>query len=344
MLHRAGTVQVDVEPIRPFQFEGNSMRAVLNGAIRLVYDLSDGPGLEASDLGWCDFYFKRSYDSNHHACDSRIRPYGLNYAVYAPGDWRSRRLFWAMRYPRKGALAVARLSAIASRVLVTNEGCTNAAIGRFEAEPSVSDDPNVLMVTRSYDPLIARPSRRDECRSINEMRVSCIRALRREFGPRFIGGIVPGPGAARDFRDSLLDETVTRKGRYLRLMKQSDVCVTSAGLWGSNGWRLAEYVAAARPVVTEHLRYVVPGGFDDGRNYLGFGSADECVTRVRLLMDDPERRLRMGRANAEYYKCYLRPDRIVLRSLEVAAFDRRHSELASRQNAWIRSPRETDKG
>jgi hypothetical protein len=101
-------------------------------------------------------------------------------------------------------------------------------------------------------------------------------------------------------------------------MHASEICITSRGLRDSNGWRLAEYVAAARAIVAEHPRVEVPGCFADGTNYLGFDTVERCVANVRHLFDDPEARLSMMRANHEYYTRYVRPDALVSRSLEVA--------------------------
>jgi hypothetical protein len=152
---------------------------------------------------------------------------------------------------------------------------------------------------------------------MNAMRVGCIRALRAEFGARFVGGLAPTPFARKHFPDCVADPSVCQKHRYLRLMKRALVCVATRGLQGSNGWRLAEYLAASRAIVSETLRFDVPN-LIPGVNYLSMTSVEECLSQVRALVEDGERRREMMHANEAFYRANLRPDSIVRRCLNVA--------------------------
>lgn len=98
-------------------------------------------------------------------------------------------------------------------------------------------------------------------------------------------------------------------------MRRSDICINTMGLHGSIGWKTAEYVAAARAIVSEEFVYSVPGGFDDGVNYLSFHSPEECAERVEMLMEDEKARLEMSRANRDYYENRLRPDAQIRQAL-----------------------------
>jgi hypothetical protein len=55
------------------------------------------------------------------------------------------------------------------------------------------------------------------------------------------------------------------------------------GLYESNGWKLGEYVAGSKAIVSEHLHYDAPGNFSPEQNYLEFNSADEmCGTNNKI--------------------------------------------------------------
>jgi hypothetical protein len=101
-------------------------------------------------------------------------------------------------------------------------------------------------------------------------------------------------------------------------MHAHSIGVVTVGLHGSIGWKLAEYVTASRAIVTEPLDRVVPGPFVSPANYLEFRTPAECVARVRLLFDDRVLRNRMMAANRSYYLSWLRPDSLVMRTLEIA--------------------------
>lgn len=63
----------------------------------------------------------------------------------------------------------------------------------------------------------------------------------------------------------IVPDKLTGKRAYLHRMQHTEICVASTGLHGSTGWKLAEYVAAGRAIVTEPLRYTLPGGFEEGK-------------------------------------------------------------------------------
>jgi hypothetical protein len=338
LLARRGDLRVSVEPLNARRPSGRVLlRAVVNGSVRLVYDLADGTGVDDEGLEWCAAYFKRSYNSDTHGAAKKVHPLGLNYAVYARHDFRYRRMIWLLRELRPSNASrvlgkVARLTGPVSAAAwrsrafagASELGCAASMIGTLESPPRVSSSPKVLCFARTWD-----ASQEADWRELNETRAGCIRALRREFGPMFIGGLVASPDALRDYPDCVVDQAVVRKPAYLAAMKSSDVCVTTRGLRGSNGWRLGEYVAASRAIVTERLLCEVPGAFADGRNYLGFDTVEQCVSNVRRLVDDADLRGSMMQANLDYYQRYVRPDALVLRSLETVLSTPRSSEVVS---------------
>jgi hypothetical protein len=75
-------------------------------------------------------------------------------------------------------------------------------------------------------------------------------------------------------------------------------------------------VAASRAIVSEPLRYQVPGGFAAGRNFIEFDSLDAFIDSVDRVLRDASLRESMRRANWEYYQRWVRPDAQVLRMLE----------------------------
>jgi hypothetical protein len=86
------------------------------------------------------------------------------------------------------------------------------------------------------------------------------------------------------------------------------------GLHESNGWKIAECVAASRAIVAQELRHTVPG-FADGTNLLQFRNPAECVEAVGRLMESATERRAMAEANREYYLSRLRPDRLMTTAL-----------------------------
>ena len=74
-------------------------------------------------------------------------------------------------------------------------------------------------------------------------------------------------------------------------------------------------VAAGRAIVTEPLRYTLPGGFEEGKNYKTYTSPAQCEEQLRQLLADPAAILAMAQHNAAYYQAWLRPEQQVRQAL-----------------------------
>ena len=113
--------------------------------------------------------------------------------------------------------------------------------------------------------------------NINSTRIEIIRRLKKEFGDRFIGGLYDSELARSLAPDIILSKRQTERGRYLRLVQDSDICIGSTGLHDSIAWKTAEYVAMGKAIVCEELQYEVPGNFLSEKNYIPFSGIDECI-------------------------------------------------------------------
>ncbi len=314
--------------LHPIRMQGYSGKMIGNSVLRVeverryqaVYDTADTCHLsDRVDLNEVDFYFKRSYRSEIAASlpqGDKIRPLGLGYLVYSRHDFLYRRAFWSA-HPREIVVQLLRANPALARLLMIKTSVFTSEIGRFEGAPKVNSEPLILFITRLWRPERADTVEKAEERErINSMRVDCIRLLRKEFGAHFIGGLIPNEYSQKHYPDALLEDArVVHKHRYLNLMHQADICVTTTGLEGSNSWKLAEYVAASKAIVAERLNYFVPGGFEAGKNYLEFTTAEECAAKVVELYTRPEERWAMAARNLNYYYHYLRPDALIWNSL-----------------------------
>lgn len=328
LLHRQGVIGLDIQfrPERAASCPSTHMvEATLNGEITLAYDLLDGynyvlPRAEVeSYLSGVHLYFKRSFDSalsSTFAGGSRMMPLGLNYhcttssPVFCALDlaqaWHNRDARGVLRAAGKVATGYYRAY----------------TVPRFEDAPRRTGEGPILFTTRTWSPAGEEDALSEELREererINEMRATCIRLLRREFGERFVGGFTPSDYAREHYPDCIADGRTTERRHFMALVKRADVCVATMGLHRSNGWKLGEYVAASKAIVSERLCYAVPGDFSAGANYLEFAKADECLAQTVALVGDRERLDQMRLRNFAYYHEYLRPDRLVWHSLMCA--------------------------
>jgi hypothetical protein len=292
---------------------------------RVVYDARDHASFPEPDLAWADTYFKRSFDPAEVEETGRaevIFPLGLNYVAYSPGDGFLRNALGQVAAVRevgakRCATEVVAATTIGSRLLGTN-GRDACRVENFEQAPNV-DGTDVLLLTRTWDPTTVDGERAEMRAAMNRVRTDSIRALRAELGPRLVGGLVATPSAVRDYPDLVVDDSLTDKPAFLRALARAQVAITTRGLLDTNGWRVAEYLAASRPIVSEALAHEVPGPFAAGQNYLEFAGTDQLLAAVSTLLDDDDRRAAMRQANWDYYRGWVRPDALVANTLSVVA-------------------------
>lgn len=299
----------------------NGLFVVLNEKKILFYDTSDGPKLQAEAVEISDAYFKRSYVGGAipDRYKTRVYPLGLNYELYAGKLNRYEMSRFLLRktilerFPREFLKRMAELVSLSFLPTVEN----------MSAPPAYDHDPRVLFMARAWDPsgegTELSADEQDGRLRINEMRARCIERLRKELGSRFYGGFAHTKYAVQHYGRLLLDSPlISGKKNYLSLLRQYPICIATTGLYGSIGWKMAEYVAFSKAIVSERLTCVVPGGFEANKNYLEFDTPETCLQQTMKLIEDTQSRQRMMDDNWTYYKTYVSPDHLVLRTLNIA--------------------------
>ena len=282
------------------------LEVIVNNDKRVIYDTFDEGWRYSSevDINDVDYYFKRSFDKNiHNNLSPKIKPLGLNYNVYSE---------FGNVFGKKEVL----LNHI--KKIVKKKG-SDFYVKDFECNPSISETPKVCFLTRLWDPNgneVENEDVRKERIEINNLRASCIRACKENYGDRFIGGVEDNEFSRKYYADCIVeDSSITNRSNFLNVVKSSDICIATTGLHKSIGWKFGEYIAASRAIITEPLYYDIPGDFKRGRNYLEFKTVEELISSIDELILDKEERLNIMRNNHEYYKNYVKPDKLVMNTL-----------------------------
>lgn len=298
------------EPDAPFR-DLPAVQAEYRGK-KLFYDVWDGyQDPEDMELGlqYCNYYFKRSFSAEKNReffpnYVEKMYPLGFNYHVTHHQN------------PVRMPLWKTAANRLRGR---TPDGFFVPEVFEGDEEQPCGNPPKILFLARLWgreDWLEGDPAN-DEREKISRDRIEIIRTLRRVYGDSFTGGVNDCRLSRELAPDLIVPQELTERRRYLRVMHSSDICIGTTGLHGSIGWKTGEYVAAAKAIVHEELCYSVTGDFREGANYLSFRTAEECVEAVAKLVESTERLQAMKRANAGYYRQYLRPDILVKNTLEI---------------------------
>jgi hypothetical protein len=270
------------------------------GERMLAFDLRDQSYSICLDtLERADVYFKRSYyepdlQSLPRAYRAKILPFGLNCA-----------------------LKTSAAGTLVAKLVLRNPACIGRLRGTLrtymrlagaeamERPPSVKAEQVIYFQTRVWEP---EEVVGDDFREINENRAAIVRSLRREFGARFKGGLVPTAFARTHYPDAVSPEPHVRS-RHIQASRAALIGIYSRGLHHSLAFKLVEYIAASKCIVAEPLRNGLPAPLVEGRNYFEFTTVDGCLALCDRLLADPAAAEEMRAANWEYYVRHVRFDR-----------------------------------
>jgi len=312
---------VDVRLIGTAAYTGKPILKVrINNRYTVIYDTLDGlnwiDGSLTDNLEYfrnhirADFYFKRSFDDKlieYAPQNCQVLPLGLNYYI-TPKTLHKKNIKDSLKNAIRNNPMVARYLKINHSDIFNEE---------FEYYPVVNNVNRILFLTRLWDPgEVKQDNLKAEREVLNQYRIDCIRLCKKEFGDQFTGGLQQDKFTTGSrYGELVAPYELTKRSFFLNQIKASNICIATTGLHGSIGFKLAEYLAASRAIITEPLNFRVPGNFENGKNYFSFSNAEELVKNISRLAGNRDAISDMMHHNFIYYHNFLRPDMLVLNTL-----------------------------
>ena len=319
-LEKLGIIDLKIKRVKHTKSSIAIVTAIVDKKYKVVYDTIDGlswiPGDDSENLEHfrrtfkADFYFKRSFDprmQEYRPENCEVYPLGLNYNVQPDKNMflYTETLRDKIKYLTKTNKF---LKGISKKSFFYAKD--------FEYYPVKPKQNRILFLTRLWSPEEARSERSREFRTqLNTTRINCIEACKKSYGDLFTGGLFMESYAKKNYPSMLMPGSLTNKAGFLQTVKDHSICITTTGLHNSIGWKLAEYVAASRAIVTEPLNFGLPGNFSRGSNYFEFETPEELLTQVNLLLSNPDQIIATMNNNYYYYNNFVRPERLILNTL-----------------------------
>lgn len=319
-LEKKGIISLKVVPKKTNKYDAPVINVTVNNKYKVVYDTMDGliwiNGTLEENLKHfqenykSDFYFKRSYTPTLEAYNNtggKLLPLGLNYNIHP--DKNILHLNPTLNDKFK---YIAKTNGLLKKLLKKSFFYTSD----FEYFPVDAAEDRILFLTRVWNPYDGRPEASKIHREqINETRINCITACQKAFGKRFTGGLFMDDFSKKHYQSLAIPFSFTNKSSFVQAVKDHTICIATTGLHDSIGWKMGEYVAASRAIVSEPLKYQLPGNFEKDRNYYEFENADHLLKRIQFLLDNRAEKLKMMEDNFRYYNNYVKPDVMLLNTL-----------------------------
>ncbi len=183
----------------------------------------------------------------------------------------------------------------------------------FEGHPHSPTKYGVFFITRLFD--LGKG-----LTDFSRERIELVKALKKEFGPRFHGGILKNRLSERYCPRDLLYSKVSRR-QFTKTLKESDIVVSTLGVGESNPWKLAEAIAGARCIVSEPLRFELPAPLEEGVHIRKFVTVDDCLRTCQELIRNPESIREMKENVWAYYQQHGKAEKLMARILAEAFHD-----------------------
>jgi hypothetical protein len=295
---RANTIFTSA-PFQKFRHSNHFFPFIVkqNGiAKKLVIDYSDSPALKEEAYQWADVYGKVNIAFEDMERFSKLVPLGPGFAVRIFSAPQT--LFYAALHLLKGAGRIADKK----RFLADYRG----QLRRLPLSAYLQRTP----ARTDYLYFIATLWKKET--ATNGYRANFIKVARQQPGINFEGGFAP-----RRANDMTGFEDLTLAGRstlqeYLAKTKDSMAVFNTPAVLACHGWKLGEYLALGKCILSTPLSRVMPGEFLAGTHYLETdGSMQDQEKKLQWLKQNEDLRKSLEQEAATYFDEYLAPEKVI---------------------------------
>lgn len=119
-----------------------------------------------------------------------------------------------------------------------------------------------------------------------------------------------------EYSDILTMKRVGMK-KYLKKIKQSVMVFNSPAVCGCHGWKLGEYLALGKAIISMPLSHEMPGDFIPAKHYMLVKNEKEIEGMIKCLMQNRILRDKLKKNASLYFDQYLEPKVVVKRIFRI---------------------------
>ncbi|TXE21544.1 hypothetical protein ES731_01165 [Psychroflexus gondwanensis] len=292
------------------------VRLTLNTSKKLLlaFDFSDSDvffSLKA--LERVDYYFKRTYTQNNvelvrEKFKTKVLPLGIPFMV-RPDKIKNRKrlkiyfilgnLFNAIKFDK---ILLSRLSKRYTKSTLELESfITTRTLSDFQNYSKPKDLNSVFYQKRLF------PNEKDEdTREVHRQRIGIVRLLKKQFPNHFIGGIKNDKNLHTGYKDCASSITGSQ-AEFLKITKESGICIYTRGLANSIGWTLPEFMSQGKAIIAEKQFVKFNEELVHGKHLLYFSNSTELEQNIKDLLSEPLEIERLSRNSRAYYEENISP-------------------------------------
>ncbi len=146
---------------------------------------------------------------------------------------------------------------------------------------------------------------------VNQARADFIRACKLIELLRFEGGLVPQKGRSSEekFKDCLYDNQISMK-KWLNKTKESSIVFNTPAFWDCHGWKLGEYLALGKAIISTPLKNDLPEPLIHGINiHYVDNNIDAIRESILFILKNDNYRTKLENGSSQYWQKLGTPER-----------------------------------
>lgn len=148
-------------------------------------------------------------------------------------------------------------------------------------------------------------------RNVNARRAHFIRACKELDSIQFEGGFVPQPGRSSSdlFADCISPASYPYQA-WLQKTKQSALVFNTPAFWDCHGWKLGEYLALGKAIISTPLSNDLPAPLTHGVNiHFVDDNIDSMKAAISYIIEHPHYKEQLEQGAREYWATYGTPEK-----------------------------------
>jgi glycosyltransferase involved in cell wall biosynthesis len=256
---------------------------------KIVIDFADAPDINKMFLSWCDIYGKINYRKSEVE-NEKIITAPPNYALKI---WKKpiAGYFGLINYLRSYQRTIPFYPFIARYLMAASRAYDISGIA--EAHLNYIFFVSTLWKTQEVT---------------NQYRANFIRACKSIEDIQFEGGLIPDTSDYESKYKDLIVNKLFKYEEYIEKVKSSMVVFNTPAYSLCHGWKLAEFLAMGKAIISTPFANELPAPLIHGENiYFVSGTTEDIVIAINFIKNNTLLRSKLENGAFDYYNKYLKP-------------------------------------
>ena len=146
----------------------------------------------------------------------------------------------------------------------------------------------------------------------NKFRAAFVRACKKSEIINFEGGLLARGNHLHkeEYSDVIVNDYVPTN-LFLEKIRKSFVVFNTPAVWGCHGWKLGEFLAMGKAIISTPLLNEMPFQFEHGKQVHFVQTEEDIDNAVKMIMNDSLYAQKLEKGAKEYFDNYLAPEKVI---------------------------------